>query len=389
MKILHIFDLFSLHRGGGTVDLLYKLAKAQAQKGHEVTIYTSDFELDRAYIESLPEVKVHTFRCLSSLGGFYFTPGIIGGLRGRLKDFDVVHLHCFRSFQNIVLHHYARKYGIPYVLDTHGSLPRTHGKVVFKGLLKWLYDVACGYRILKDASVCIAETKVGVNEYRKFGVSQDRIDMIAPPLDTTEFDNLPPRGIFRSKFNVQAKHIVMFLGRINWIKGLAFLVESFAELVKQRNDVILAIVGNDDGYQATLENLINKLGIADKVLFTGFLGGKDKLAALVDASMLVQPSVYEQGVRVPFEAIMCHTPVIVSGHMGPGEIIGKTDTGYLVAYGNNSELRDMIQYIINNPAEAAAKTKRAREYIIANYSLENGITKYEGLYRNVTGRGMK
>jgi glycosyltransferase involved in cell wall biosynthesis len=388
MRILHVFDFF-MPRGGGTVDLLYKLAKAQAQKGHEVAIFTSDFELDRAYIDSLPEVKVHTFRCLSSLGGFYFTPGIIGGIRGRLKDFDIVHLHCFRSFQNIVLHHYARKYGVPYVLDTHGSLPRTHGKVVFKGLLKWLYDIAFGYRILKDADICIAETEVGVKEYEKFGVSQNRIAVIAPPLDTKEFANLPARGLFRNKYNIQAKHIVTFLGRINWIKGLAFLVESFAELLKVRNDVILVMVGNDDGYQATLENLISKLGIADKVLFTGFLGGEAKLAALADASMVIQTSVYEQGVRVPFEAIMCNTPVIVAGHTGPGEIIGKTDTGYLVEYGNNSELRDMIQYIMNNPAEAAVKTKRAREYIIANYSLENGIEKYDGLYRNVTGKGVK
>ena len=389
MKILHVFDLFSLPHGGGVVDLLYKLSKAQAQSGHEVAIFTSDFDLDRAYIDSLPEVKVYPFHCISSLGHFYITPGIIGGIRDKLKNFDVVHLHCLRSFQNIFAHHYAKKYGIPYVLDTHGALPRTHGQGGFKQLLKWKFDIAFGNRILKDAGVCVAETDAGVTEHQQFGVSRDKIVVIPPPMDTGEFSKLPLRGLFRSKYNLQDKHIVMYLGRIAWIKGLDFLVESFSRLAKIRSDVILVIVGKDDGYKSTLDEQIEKLGLKDRVLFVGFLGGEAKLSALVDASVVVLASIYESGGRAPFEAIMCNTPVIVSRHTGIGETIGKTDAGYLVEYGNSSELGDMLQYILNNPAEAAAKTQKAREYIQANLSLEKGAEKYEELYRNVTGKGVK
>src|SRR3972149_11455357 len=123
MKILHVFDFFSPH-GGGTVELLYKLTRAQAQRGHEVTIYTSDFKLDRAYIDSLPEVKIYPFHCVSSLGLLYVTPSLVGAVKKNLKDFDVIHLHCVRSYQNIIIHSWAKKYGVPYVLDQHGSLPR-------------------------------------------------------------------------------------------------------------------------------------------------------------------------------------------------------------------------------------------------------------------------
>ncbi|MBA7635506.1 N-acetyl-alpha-D-glucosaminyl L-malate synthase [subsurface metagenome] len=389
MKILQVFDLFSLPHGGGTVSLLNKLLQALVQRGHEVTLYTSDFELDRDYINSLPEVKIYPFHCMSSAGGFYFTPDMIGEVRNRLRDFDVVHIHTFRSFQNIVIHHYARKHGIPYIIDSHGSLPRVHGgKISYKWLLKWLFDISFGYRILKDAGRVIAETEVGVNEYKKLNVSQDKIVEIAPPLDIGEFSQLPPRGLFRRNYNIDEKHIIMFLGRIHWIKGLDFLVESFYELAKSRSDVILVLVGTDDGYKATLDRLIDRLNLADKVLFTGFLGGEEKLSALVDASVVIQTSVYEQGVRVPFEAILCNAPVIVTRHTGPGEIIGKTDTGYLVEYGNNNELRDMIQYIISNPAEVQSKTRKAKEYIKANLSLEKGAEKYEELYRYVTRRNV-
>jgi glycosyltransferase involved in cell wall biosynthesis len=384
MKILHAFDFFSPH-GGGTIDLLYKLAKAQAQNGYEVSLFTSDYKLDQAYLDTIPEVKIHLFHCISPLFGFYIMSGVAKYTKAHLKEYDIIHFHCFRSYQNIVLHRYAKKYKIPYVLDSHGSLPRTHGKKDLKYLLKWAFDIFWGNRILKDASRDIAESQVGVDEYKAFGIKEDKIPVIGPPLDTSEFSHLPPKGLFMQKYNLQDKQIVMFLGRINWIKGIDFLVESFALLAKTRNDIALVIVGNDDGYKATLDEMINKLGIKDKVLFVGFLGGEEKLSALEDASVVIQPSRYEQGIRVPFEAILCNTPVIVSKHMGPGEVIAKADGGYLVEYGNQNQLRDMIEYILINPAEALQKTKKGQQYVEDNFSLKKGSEKYVDLYREILG----
>jgi len=389
MKILHLFDFFSPH-GGATVDLLYKLSRALAQKGHEVEIYTSDFKLDRQYIDSLTEVKVHSFQCASSVAQFYLTPGLIGEVRRHLKDFDIVHLHSFRSFQNMVIRHYAKKYGIPYLLDTHGDLPRKPGGGRgFKWLLRWLFDVAFGYRILRDASKLVAETEVGVNEYRELGAGKDKIVLLPPPFAVEDFSELPPPGLFRQKYNIKEKHIVMFLGRIHWIKGLDFLVESFYELTKSRNDVILVIVGNDDGYRSTLENRIGELNLSDKVLFTGFLGGADKLSALVDADVMVQTSVYEQGAWAPFEAVLCGTPIVVSSNSGAGEDVKKIDAGYLVEYGNKSELRETMQYVLDNPTEAGRKAQKAKEYIESNRSFAKEVEEYEKLYAEVIEEARK
>ena len=175
--------------------------------------------------------------------------------------------------------------------------------------------------------------------------------------------------------------MILFLSRINWIKGLDFLIESFYELTKYRSDIILVIVGKDEGYKSKLDALINNLGISDKILFTGFLSGDEKLSALVDADVLVQTSVYEHGTGTPFEAILCNTAVIVTKHTGSGENINKINGGYLVEYGNKNELRDLIQYILNNPAEAQAKTQKAKEYIKNNLSISTRIKEYENLYR--------
>ena len=388
MKILQVFALFS-PQINGTVKLLYQLSEALMKREHEVVIYTSDYKSDQEFINSLPGVKIYPFHNWLTLGGLYLMPGMIPETKRRLKDFEIIHLHCFRSFQNIVIHHYAKKYGIPYLLDTHGSLPRTRGDRGFKWLLRWLFDVTFGSRILRDASKVVAETQVGISEYQEFGVKQDKIVLIPPPFAIEKFSPLPSSGLFRQKYNIRDKPIVLFLGRIHWIKGLDFLVESFYELAKSRSDVILVIVGNDDGYKSTMDKLIKGLDLSDKVLFTGFLDGAAKLSALVDANVVVQTSRYEQGAWAPFEAILCNTPIIVSSNSGAGEDVKRIDAGYLVKYGDKADLMAKIQYVLDNPTEAREKTQKAKEYIKSNLSLAKGIEKYEQLYQEVSERCKK
>ena len=95
---------------------------------------------------------------------------------------------------------------------------------------------------------------------------------------------------------------------------------------------------------------------------------------------MVQTSRYEQGTGAPFEAILCDTPIIVTRNTSASDNVRNIDAGYLVEYGNKNELRDTIQYVLDNPAKAKQKTAKAREYIKINLSLENGVAKYEQLY---------
>lgn len=381
MKILHVFDFFSPW-GAGTVGVLYKLLPAMAQKGHEVVLYTSDFKLDQDYIASVPELKVHPFHCVSGLGRFYVTPSLVGAARQHLKDFDIIHLHAFRSFQNIVIHHYARKYGVPYIIDHHGSLPRVAaGETSPKWLLRWFFDVTFGYPLLKDAIKVIANNQFGVKEYKKFGVPDDQIAIIPQSIAVNEFLNLPPKGEFRKKYGLEDKRIIMFLGRIHRIKGLDFLVKSFYELSRARSDVLLAIVGDDDGYKNKLEQLVSKLNISSQVLFTGFLAGQDKLAALVDADVVVQPSRYDYSPLAPYEAVLCGTPVIVSGNSGVGEEMSSINAGYLVEFGDINQMVQLIQSILDDPAKAREKVNRAKEYMVNHMRLSDRVNDYERLYQ--------
>jgi glycosyltransferase involved in cell wall biosynthesis len=77
---------------------------------------------------------------------------------------------------------------------------------------------------------------------------------------------------------------------------------------------------------------VEQLGLSDKVRFIGFMS--PLAAAYQDADVLVYPSTYEIFGLVPFEALLCGTPVIVTDDCGCGEIIKEAGCGYLVHYGD-------------------------------------------------------
>jgi glycosyltransferase involved in cell wall biosynthesis len=157
-------------------------------------------------------------------------------------------------------------------------------------------------------------------------------------------------------------------------------VESFYELTKSRDDAVLVIVGSDDGHKFTLDKLISNLELSERVLFTGFLSGVDKLSALIDADVVVQASAYEQGAKVPFEVVLCGTPIVVTKHTGAGEDVKRLDAGYLVEFDNKNEMADLILKVFEDPTEAKTKARQAADYIRRNMSMVSRIEDYEKLY---------
>jgi len=377
MKILQAFDFLSLPHGGGTVDIVYRLSKALSARGHEVTICTGDHELDCKYLSGLGDVGVKMYRSYFNKHGIYLMPGLT---KLDVRNYDVIHLHCFRSIQNIVLAKRAVANGVPYIVDAHGSTVPRNGK---KTVLLNTYDLLAGKWLIDHAKFVIAETEVGIIEWERLGAYESEIRLQHPLLDTSEFAVLPEKGSFRKKFHLGSEFVVLFLGRIHHAKGIDTLVDAVRILRARNVDVSLVLAGQDDGFKAVMLDYLAGMSYNEpiKVLFTGFLSGVDKLSALVDADVLVQPSRNEAGARPSLEAVMCETPVIVSQNTGAGKEIAKFDGGLLFKSGDASELADAIQSIINHPKEARARTEKAKMYIEENLSLDKGITGYEKLYQ--------
>jgi glycosyltransferase involved in cell wall biosynthesis len=302
-------------------------------------------------------------------------------LSKEIKKFDIIHLHGSRNFQNIVAHHYAKKYNIPYILQAHGSLPR----IIQKQRLKRLYDWVWGDGILKDASKVIASTKIEAEQYKKMGVDENKIEIVPNGIDLSEYENLPERGEFRRKYSIRENEkIVLYLGRIHKIKGIDLLVEAFADLINELDDVRLVIVGADDGFLSMLKKQIEDLNINNRILFTGLLPEKDKLRAYVDADVYVLPSVYETFPVTVLEACICGTPVIVTDRCGTANIVNDNNVGYVVEY-NKDQLQDAIFKILTDVELRRYLGESGKKLVREKLSWDIVVEQLEKIYGDVKG----
>lgn len=373
---------------GGTVEVAYRLSKELVKRGHEVTVYTSD-TLDKnhrvkKFFSEIDGIKVYYFRNLSNRLAwkrFIFNPTMIYYLNKEAKNFDIIHLHGPRNFQNIFAHYLSKKYNIHYVLHAHGSLTKM-GK---KGL-KWIYDFLFGNKVYRDASMVIALNVFEAAQYRSVGVRLDNIVIIPNGIDIGMFSNLPSKDSFKKKNDIPVNDkIVLYLGRINKIKGIDILVNAFAKIYSKLGSVKLVIVGPDDGYLNQIKTLIKSLKLTGDVLLSGPLYGRDKLEVYVDATISVLPSRHETFPTVVLESYACSTPVIASRIGGLQEIVSHGITGLLVKQGAVDELSSALEIMLNNAALRNKLALNAKKYVECNFSINRIVDSLEATYVKILG----
>ena len=377
MKILQVIPYFA-PRWGGDVNVCYSLSKELSKLGHDVTIITTDFEYDQGYARSLENVKVIPFRRVANLGMFLYSPDMKGWLRSNIPKYDIVHLHSFRSYQNNIVSKYAKKFNVPYLVQPHGSLPR----IVEKESLKQLYDVVWGNEILKSASKIVAVSGNEVGQFRQVGIPDEKITVIPNGVNYVSPTDLPPAGQFREQYSIHEKHIILYVGRLHTRKGVDFLIRAFNSFIQTwtGDDVTLVIIGPDDGYRSVLEGLVEQLGLSDKVRFIGFI--PSLAAAYQDADVLVYPSIHEIFGLVPFEALLCGTPVIVTDDCGCGELIKEAECGYLVHYGDVAGLGETLRSAFEHPDVNRRMVEAGRRYIEEHLAWESVVKQAEEMYGN-------
>jgi glycosyltransferase involved in cell wall biosynthesis len=392
MRILQISPFFyPAWEYGGTVPYAYNLSMELVKRGHQVTVYTTDsideHTRQKERFVELKGIQVYYFRNLNNRlawNRFFFSPGVIPHIRKEMKAFDIVHLQDYRCFQTIVTHYYAKKKGIPYVLQPHD----TFINFFQKGQLKKVFDITFGHRIIKDATMLIAERTSEAKSYQAIGISRDKIKLLPVGVDLSEFDNLPQRGEFRRKYGLGNKQkIVLYLGRIVDIKGPNLLVEAFAGLAKGLEDVSLVIAGPDAGYLPAVKRLIKDLRIEERVLLTGPILGKDKLEAYVDADVYVMPSRYEGFSIAPLEAYACGTPVITTDRCGTAEWVSDI-LDCVIPYDKVRLQEALTEILTRRSLQNRSERQRKRLNLIRGRFSWAAITKMiEDVYDNALNSG--
>lgn len=384
MKILQVIPYFvPAFECGGPVAVSYNIAKALVKKGHNVTVYTTNTlgakgEIDRKF-EIIDGIHIKRFSNLYNSMAYrsrlFFTPTMFFEIKEEMKSFDIIHMHEYRTFQNIVVHHYARKYKIPYILQAHGSLPADSPKK----RLKQAYDYSCGYKILRHSSKLLALTPKEVGQYQNMGITVDKITTIPNGIDLTEFQNLPARGIFRNKYGLQDNQkLILYLGRIHKIKGLDILIKAFAEMARDLDNIKLVIAGPDDGYLTELKALITELSIENRVVLTGPLYGRDKLEAYIDAEVYVLSSIYETFPVTVLEACACGLPVVVTDRCGIANLVDG-QIGLVIPY-DKEYLGSAILQILSNDQMRRGFAERGRSLVREQFNWSKIAEQVEKIY---------
>lgn len=388
MKVLQIIPHYlPAYQYGGPIHSVHNLSRAMVGKGVDVSVWTTNLGLkDRDDIPLGDEViidgvRVHYFPIIDSFH-YALSPALMWYMDKRIKDFDVVHIQGIYQFHSLVGGYYARKYGIPYVLSPRGMLLPVFLKMKGK-VKKNIYINLVEKRNLKEADLVHCTTEDERKGLGDLGVSLKRTIVIPNGIPTEEIRGEFKEGTFKEDYNLSGKITILFLSRLIWSKGLDILISAFSKVVSQYRNTHLVLAGPDsEGYRSKVERWIRDEGIADFVTFTGFLKGKEKIAALQESDIFVLSSYSENFGMAAVEAMFAGLPVVLSKKVGIWDVIEKDNCGVIVDLTPES-IAEGILHLLRNPEERLKMGERGRETAIREFSIDNVAERMIEAYNDI------
>lgn len=324
---------------GGPIFSVHHLNRALAKKGIDVSVYTTNAGLvskvPLGQEVNLDGVKITYFgftKLFEFMGkdGWQFSREIAEFLKNNLKDFDLVYIVNIWSYPAAVAAHYSRLYAKPYVLVPSGMLyPNTLFKKAWKKRPYYHFIVR---RNLKNASAIHYTAEDEANKTHLFLNLKNRPIIVPNGIDLSDFSDLPDREKLRMRYpQLKDKQTILFLGRLNQIKGLDILIKAYALIAEERQDTHLLIVGNTaERYTKKVNKWIRQYGIDERVSFAGMLAGQEKIEAYAGSDIFVLPSYSENFGMSAVEAMACGLPVVISNRVGIAKKIEENKAGIII-----------------------------------------------------------
>jgi glycosyltransferase involved in cell wall biosynthesis len=271
---------------------------------------------------------------------------------------------------------------VPYLIAPHGSLdPYLYSR---HPLRKRLYESVFERENLSAAA---AVHFTSAEEMRLARLSGLRFRPSVVPLGV-EFE-LPPdnwQAIVSSMWpELAGKEVVLFLGRINFKKGLDILARAFGRIYKERRNVRLVIAGPDnEGFGRQVREWLSDECCLSGVTFTGMVEGALKLSLLRRAQVFALPSYTENFCIALVEAMGAGLPAVLSDKVNIWPEIREAEAG-LVVNTNCDRVADAICKLLANPSLAREMGRRGYELARECFSWEVAGQRFLELYRTIVG----
>jgi len=213
--------------------------------------------------------------------------------------------------------------------------------------------------------------------YRREKIAVIRNGVVLPPKPA-------PDGRFRRDHLIPPDvPLVGVISRLNPLKGIEYFLDAAARLSARFGPARFVVVGDgiDPYYRESLERRTAALGLAGKVIFTGFRLDMESVVAELDVSVL--PSLSEGLSNVLLESMAAGIPVVATRVGGNPEVVEDGATGFLVPPRDSGALVDAVARLLSNPALAAAFGQAGRKRAEREFSVSRLVAETENLYRKL------
>ncbi|MBI4525321.1 MAG: glycosyltransferase [Deltaproteobacteria bacterium] len=265
-------------------------------------------------------------------GRFYtFSWPLTRWLAQHLQEYDLIHIHALFSYAAIPAAYWASRCGVPYVVRPLGVLKRWG----MQNRRRWLKKISLRLiesRILAGAAL-VHYTSEEERQEAAESVTVARSVIIPNAVDlSTNSVIIEKRGLFRARYpQLIGRTLIVFLSRLDPIKGLDLLLPAFAKVRERHPRATLVMAGTGErAFVARLQREASRLGIELDIVWADFVSGEEKWALLADADLFVLPSYSENFGVAAVEAMASGVPVVVSDQVGIHREIAEANAGLVV-----------------------------------------------------------
>ena len=370
MRVLHVVPSYlPALRYGGTVFATHALCAALAAQGCDVSAFTTsvdgpgDLDVPLGVPVLMDNVKVWYFRS-PFLRRLYYSPAMARALQAHCGGFDLLHLHSVYLWPTAAAARAARGKGVPYLVSPRGMLVDE----LIERKSRWLktaWITLVERRNIERASGVHVTSALEVENLRQFGFALPPVYEV-PNGVGSESDAVGPGAppVAAAELLARGRPVVLFLGRINWKKGLDRLIPAMAKLP----EADLLIAGNDDeNYSGRLMARARELGVEKRVIFTGPIYGAAKAEIYRKAAVFVLPSYSENFGNVVLEAMLEGCPVVVTPEVGAANIVRQSGGG-VIAEGDPESLAAAMRRLLGDAVLRDEMGRNGQKHMREKYS---------------------
>ncbi len=245
--------------------------------------------------------------------------------------------------------------------------------------------------IAQQADLLMASTEDEARDLvDDYGADPERVAVVAPGVDLSMFQPMD-RAEARREIGHGNGRLLLFVGRLERLKGVEIAIRALALLRDRRNDdVRLLVLGQDsrEGDESEMERLkavASEVGVRDRIDFVGSVAHHELPYFYAAADICVMPSYSESFGLVGLEAQACGCPVVASDVSGLRSVVRDEVTGYLVASHDPAAYAERIGRLLAD-GELAQQMGRRGRLLAQRYSWSRTADRIEELFEDFSAR---